>query len=79
LLYAPFELHTKWRKVSQMALHGHVQGTLKVSGVGFRTLSTLCLCLACALLVPGLCLACAWLAPGLRLACSQTDYSPHSC
>jgi len=28
-LYAPFEVHTRWRKVSQMALNGEVQGQLK--------------------------------------------------
>ena len=29
MLYAPFELHPKWRKVCQIAMHGEVQGSLK--------------------------------------------------
>ena len=29
MLYAPFELHCKWRKVAQMSMHGEVQGQLK--------------------------------------------------
>ena len=29
LLYKPFELQSKWRKVSQIKLHGEVQGKLK--------------------------------------------------